>query len=193
MVVNQPTVRRTSTSGRSTDRPCPPRSTATDPLPTVAATARLRAASSRSSSEIRSRRRASSTSAVWAAFSDDGRARAGMGVDVGDFARTGRMGLAVTNFDNEMMGLYEATGKGFTDRAVAAGVGAATRQRLGFGCLFADFDHTRYASPADATLAFYGLLAERGIPASLVDRKSLTTPGQPESEAESKPPACKNL
>ena len=50
-VVNQPTVRRTSTSGRSTERPWPPRSTMTLPLPTVAATARPSAASSMSSAE----------------------------------------------------------------------------------------------------------------------------------------------
>ncbi len=74
------------------------------------------------------------------AFSEDGRARAGMGVDTGDFKRIGRMGIAVTNFDNEMMGLYEFDGRTFVDRAVAAGVGAASRQRLGFGCLFGDFD-----------------------------------------------------
>jgi enediyne biosynthesis protein E4 len=74
------------------------------------------------------------------AYSEDGRARAGMGVDTGDFSRAGRMGIAVTNFDNEMMGLYEASAQGFTDRAMATGVGAATRDRLGFGCLFGDFD-----------------------------------------------------
>ena len=54
------------------------------------------------------------------------------------------MGIAVTNFDNEMMGLYEPLGRGFTDRAVAAGVGAASRQRLGFGCMFADFNLDGY-------------------------------------------------
>lgn len=74
------------------------------------------------------------------AFSDDGRARAGMGVDVGDFRRTGRPGIALTNFDNEMMGLYEAAPGGFVDRAVALGVGAPSRERLGFGCLFGDFN-----------------------------------------------------
>lgn len=78
------------------------------------------------------------------AFSEDGRARAGMGVDTGDFRRNGRMGIAVTNFDNEMMGLYEADGRGFVDRAMATGVGAASRQRLGFGCLFGDFNLDGY-------------------------------------------------
>ena len=74
------------------------------------------------------------------AFSEDGRARAGMGVDVADFARTGQPGIAITNFDNEMMGLYERNGDAYEDRAVARGVGGASRDRLGFGCLFGDFD-----------------------------------------------------
>ena len=77
------------------------------------------------------------------AFSEDGRARAGMGVDTGDYQRKGRMGIAVTNFDNEMMGLYEPTAKGFVDRAMAAGVGAPSRERLGFGCLFGGSDIDR--------------------------------------------------
>ena len=72
------------------------------------------------------------------AFGDDGRARAGMGVDAGDYRRTGREAIAVTNFDNEMMALFDAGEGGFSDRAQAAGVGAATRSRLGFGCLFLD-------------------------------------------------------
>ncbi|MFN9458461.1 MAG: FG-GAP repeat domain-containing protein, partial [Acidobacteriota bacterium] len=74
------------------------------------------------------------------AFAEDGRARAGMGVDAGDFRRTGREGLAVTNFDNEMIGLYEWTGGGYLDRAGETGIGAASRKTLGFGCLFFDAD-----------------------------------------------------
>ncbi len=74
------------------------------------------------------------------AFSEDGRARAGMGVDVGDFRRSGRPGIVVTNFDKEMMGLYEQAQGRYVDRATAAGVGTASRDRLGFGCLFGDFN-----------------------------------------------------
>ncbi len=40
------------------------------------------------------------------AFSTDGKARAGMGVDTGDFDNSGTAGIAITNFDNEMIGLY---------------------------------------------------------------------------------------
>lgn len=74
------------------------------------------------------------------AFGDDGRARAGMGVDAGDYQRIGRESIAVTNFDNEMMGLFSPGENGFADRAGVTGVGAPTRTRLGFGCLFADLD-----------------------------------------------------
>src|SRR5262249_35451671 len=74
------------------------------------------------------------------AFSEDGRARAGMGVDVADYRRNGKPGVAVTNFDNEMIGLYEFEGAAFVDRAGERGVGAASRERLGFGCLFGDLN-----------------------------------------------------
>jgi len=74
------------------------------------------------------------------AFSTDGKARAGMGADAADFENSGVPGLAVTNFDNEMIGLYRPLGRGlFEDVAVQAGIGAASRNSLGFGCMFADF------------------------------------------------------
>lgn len=75
------------------------------------------------------------------AFSAEGKARAGMGVDVGDFENSGRSGIAITNFDNEMIGLYRADGKGgFSDIAVQSGVGLPSKTTLGFGCAFADCD-----------------------------------------------------
>ena len=40
------------------------------------------------------------------AFSEDGRARAGMGVDAADFDNSGAAGIAITNFDDEMIALY---------------------------------------------------------------------------------------
>jgi enediyne biosynthesis protein E4 len=75
------------------------------------------------------------------AFSADGKARAGMGIDTGDFAGSGKAGVAITNFDNEMIGLYHETTPGvFDDVSLASGVGAASRNTLGFGCLFLDID-----------------------------------------------------
>jgi hypothetical protein len=75
------------------------------------------------------------------AFSRDGRARAGMGVDVADLDGSGQPTLAITNFDNEMVGLYRPTGGDlFADAAMSAGIGAASRNTLGFGCAFVDLD-----------------------------------------------------
>ena len=74
------------------------------------------------------------------AFSSEGKARAGMGVDVGDFDNSGTPGVAITNFDNEMIGLYRLSGKSFEDIAPQSGVGIASRNSLGFGCAFLDLN-----------------------------------------------------
>jgi hypothetical protein len=75
------------------------------------------------------------------AFSNEGKARAGMGVDAGDFENSGAPGIAMTNFDNEMIGLYRSSGKGgYEDIATSAGVGFASKTTLGFGCAFLDAD-----------------------------------------------------
>ena len=50
-------------------------------------------------------------------------------------------GIAITNFDNEMIGLYRPAADGtYTDVAVQAGVGLASQNTLGFGCAFLDTD-----------------------------------------------------
>jgi len=73
------------------------------------------------------------------AFSADGKARAGMGVDTADFDNSGAAGVAITNFDNEMIGLYRALGNGtYEDIATQAGVGLPSKTTLGFGCMFLD-------------------------------------------------------
>jgi hypothetical protein len=62
-----------------------------------------------------------------------------MGVDVGDFNNSGRAGVAITNFDNEMIGLYNVDRDGsYRDIAVSGGVGGPSRTTLGFGCVFLD-------------------------------------------------------
>jgi enediyne biosynthesis protein E4 len=75
---------------------------------------------------------------VGLAFSTDGKARAGMGIDAADFENSGETGVAITNFDNEMIGLYRPTGRGFEDIAARSGVGLASKNSLGFGCAFLD-------------------------------------------------------
>ena len=64
-----------------------------------------------------------------------------MGVDVGDFDNSGIPGIAITNFDNEMIGFYRADRHGlFEDMALSTGIGPASRNTLGFGCVFVDAD-----------------------------------------------------
>ena len=75
------------------------------------------------------------------AFSEDGKARAGMGVDAADYDNSGIAGLAITNFDNEMIGLYRGTRGGlYVDQAARSDVGRLSRRSLGFGCFFFDAD-----------------------------------------------------
>ncbi len=75
------------------------------------------------------------------AFSEDGKARAGMGIDVADFQNSGVQGIAITNFDNEMMALYQGGAAGsYADIAIKSGVGQLSRTSLGFGCVFFDAD-----------------------------------------------------
>jgi len=73
------------------------------------------------------------------AFSAEGKARAGMGVDVAALGDSGTQGVAITNFDNEMIGLYRSSeGGSFGDVAMQSGVGMASKDKLGFGCVFVD-------------------------------------------------------
>jgi hypothetical protein len=75
------------------------------------------------------------------ALSMEGKARAGMGVDVADFDNSGIPGAVITNFDNEMIGLYQRNRTGaYDDIAFRSGVGLASAKSLGFGCLFVDTD-----------------------------------------------------
>ena len=75
------------------------------------------------------------------AFSEEGRARAGMGVDAVDLDGSGRPAVAVTNFSGEMLGLFRAESDGqYVDRAPGSDIGRATRQTLGWGCFFFDVD-----------------------------------------------------
>ena len=76
------------------------------------------------------------------AFSEDGVARAGMGVDAADYDRSGKSSIIITNFSNQMISLYHNEGNGlFVDEAPRSEVGRATLVTLGFGCFFFDYDN----------------------------------------------------
>ncbi len=75
------------------------------------------------------------------AYSDDGVARAGMGIDAADYDRSGYPGILVTNFSNQMLSLYQNQRNGlFLDTAPSSEVGRSSLLTLGFGCFFFDYD-----------------------------------------------------
>ncbi|HEY6251380.1 MAG TPA: CRTAC1 family protein [Candidatus Angelobacter sp.] len=75
------------------------------------------------------------------AFSEDGIARAGMGVDAGDYDSSGRPSIVISNFSNQMMSLYHNEGNGlFVDEAPRSEIGPASLVTLGFACFFFDYD-----------------------------------------------------
>ncbi|HEY0006138.1 MAG TPA: CRTAC1 family protein [Pyrinomonadaceae bacterium] len=75
------------------------------------------------------------------AYSEAGTARAGMGVDAGDYDGSGRQGLIIGNFTNESMALYRNDGNGlFEDEAPTSGIGKMSAQSLTFACFFFDYD-----------------------------------------------------
>jgi enediyne biosynthesis protein E4 len=76
------------------------------------------------------------------AYSEDGVARAGMGIDAADYDRSGRPSVVISNFSNQMMSLYHNEGKGlFVDEAPRSEVGRDSLLTLGFSCFFFDYDN----------------------------------------------------
>ena len=79
--------------------------------------------------------------AAGVAFGEDGVARGAMGVDFGDYDRSGRSHLLVGNFSNQMLGLYHNEGSGlFVDEAPRSSVGRSSLLSLAFGVFFFDYD-----------------------------------------------------
>ena len=75
------------------------------------------------------------------ALGENGRPRAGMGVDAADYDDSGRPSLVIGNFTNEKMALYRNRGRGlFVDMASRTAIGRASRLSLTFGCFFFDYD-----------------------------------------------------
>ncbi|MFO1003234.1 MAG: CRTAC1 family protein [Planctomycetaceae bacterium] len=70
-----------------------------------------------------------------------GVAEAGMGVNGGDIDGDGRIDLFVTNYFNETNTLYRNDGIAFTDVTAEYGLGAPSKQRLGFGTTFIDVNN----------------------------------------------------
>src|ERR1700677_2630123 len=79
--------------------------------------------------------------ATGVAFSDAGKARAGMGADAADYELSGRPGLVIGNFTNESLSLYHNDGSGlFTDESITSGIEGPSAKSLTFSVFFFDYD-----------------------------------------------------
>ena len=97
------------------------------------------------------------------AYSSNGRARSGMGVDSADFNQDGWMDLFVANIDEEFFSLYQNNGdETFDDVSIPAGIGMSTKWMSGWGLKFLDYDN-------DGNL---DLIAASGFPDDLFDEAS---------------------
>ena len=76
------------------------------------------------------------------AYSVDGVARAGMGVDGGDVNGDGRPDFVVTNFNDEYHALYTNPGRfPYQERTHESGLAETTQSFVGWGARFIDYDN----------------------------------------------------
>ncbi|HZP81812.1 MAG TPA: VCBS repeat-containing protein, partial [Chthonomonadaceae bacterium] len=76
------------------------------------------------------------------ALDDNGKPRAGMGIDAADYKNNGTFGIAIGNFAFEGLAFYEVTGQPpFVERAKQIGLFESSYPFVTFGVLFADFDN----------------------------------------------------
>lgn len=79
--------------------------------------------------------------AAGVAYSDAGKARAGMGTDAADYDDSGRQSLVIGNFTDESIALYHNEGQGlFTNNALSAGIALPSARSLTFASFFFDYN-----------------------------------------------------
>jgi hypothetical protein len=110
------------------------------------------------------------------ALSEHGKAKAGMGVDAGDFDDDGDEDLIVTNLSGEGHDVYVNDGAGtFESRAAASGLRAPTLPYTGFGTAWFDFDNDGWLDilTVNGTVQWIEALARASDPLPLRQRKQL--------------------
>ena len=80
--------------------------------------------------------------AAGVSLDSEGKEEANMGVAAGDYLHTGRQSIYTTTFSGEVKPLFRNDGKlEFNDVAEPSGLASASRDLLGWGTSFADFDN----------------------------------------------------
>ncbi len=75
------------------------------------------------------------------ALAENGKAKAGMGIDTADWLNNGHFGIAIGNFSGESLSLFQNDGQLlFTDQAHPSGMAAPSLLSLTFGLFFFDYD-----------------------------------------------------
>jgi hypothetical protein len=75
------------------------------------------------------------------AVNADGSEQGSMGVAIGDFDNSGRLGIFVTNFAEEYNALYRNDGDHFTDASFSSKTAASSLPFVGWGAAFVDYDN----------------------------------------------------
>ncbi|HEY7409855.1 MAG TPA: CRTAC1 family protein [Vicinamibacteria bacterium] len=75
------------------------------------------------------------------AVSDDGAEQGGMGLAIGDYDNSGRLGIYKTNFAEEYNNLYRNEGTHFTDMAFRSRTAPPSLPFVGWGTAFLDYDN----------------------------------------------------
>jgi hypothetical protein len=104
----------------------------------------------------------------------DGKARAGMGIDAGDYDGDGRLDLVITNLDFEMHSLHRGLERGlFGYTTLESGIGFPTLPFVGFGVAFLDFDNDTQLDIAIANGNILDNAAQLRTGATYMQRKLL--------------------
>ena len=128
------------------------------------------------------------------ALSAHGKAKAGMGVDAGDFDNDGDEDLFVTNLTGEGNDLYVNDGSGlFEEQSARSGLGAASRGYTGFGTAWFDIDNDGWLDTLTVNGAVQTIEALRRVndPFPLHQRKLLfRNPGEQAGDSRMSPRAA---
>ncbi len=99
-----------------------------------------------------------------AAYSEDGIAKAGMGVAAGDYDNDGRDDLLVLNLTREGATLFRSAGRSFEDVSLRTGIRPLTFAFTGFGAGWIDYDNDGWLDVFMANGAVTIVEALRGTP-----------------------------